>query len=190
ARVVGRRARALRGRPRGARRRRRRRRGRERLGRRARADRHARARLAVRRRAGRCRTARGRLPRAGQPAGAGRDVIRVLLAHHQALVRSGFRMILEARDDVEVVGEAEDGDQAVALVRSLQPDAVLMDVRMPRLDGIEATRRIVASGAETRVLILTTYDLDEYVYAAIRAGASAFLLKDVEPEQLVDAVRV
>jgi DNA-binding NarL/FixJ family response regulator len=117
-------------------------------------------------------------------------VIRVLLADDQALVRSGFRMILEARDDVEVVGEAEDGAEAVALVRSLRPDAVLMDVRMPRLDGIEATRRIVASGAETRVLILTTYDLDEYVYAAIRAGASAFLLKDVEPEQLVDAVRV
>ena len=117
-------------------------------------------------------------------------MIRVLLADDQALVRSGFRMILEARDDVEVVGEAEDGAEAVALVRSLRPDAVLMDVRMPRLDGIEATRRIVASGAETRVLILTTYDLDEYVYAAIRAGASAFLLKDVEPEQLVDAVRV
>ena len=117
-------------------------------------------------------------------------MIRVLLADDQALVRSGFRMILEARDDVEVVGEAEDGAEAVALVRSLRPDAVLMDVRMPRLDGIEATRRIVASGAETRVLILTTSDLDEYVYAAIRAGASAFLLKDVEPEQLVDAVRV
>ena len=117
-------------------------------------------------------------------------MIRVLLADDQALVRSGFRMILEARDDVEVVGEDEDGAEAVALVRSLRPDAVLMDVRMPRLDGIEATRRIVASGAETRVLILTTYDLDEYVYAAIRAGASAFLLKDVEPEQLVDAVRV
>jgi DNA-binding NarL/FixJ family response regulator len=117
-------------------------------------------------------------------------VIRVLLADDQALVRSGFRMILEARDDIEVVGEAEDGARAVALARSLRPDAILMDVRMPRLDGVEATRQIVASGAETRVLILTTYDLDEYVYAAIRAGASAFLLKDVEPAQLVEAVRV
>jgi len=117
-------------------------------------------------------------------------VIRVLLADDQALVRSGFRMILDARDDIEVVGEAGDGAEAVALARSLQPDAILMDVRMPRLDGVEATRRIVASGSPARVLILTTYDLDEYVYAAIRAGASAFLLKDVEPVQLVEAVRV
>jgi DNA-binding NarL/FixJ family response regulator len=89
-----------------------------------------------------------------------------------------------------VAGEAEDGAEAVALARSLQPDVILMDVRMPKLDGIEATRRIVASGSAARVLILTTYDLDEYVYAAIRAGASGFLLKDVEPAQLVDAVRV
>jgi DNA-binding NarL/FixJ family response regulator len=117
-------------------------------------------------------------------------VIRVVLVDDQALVRSGFRMILEARDDIEVVGEAEDGVEAVALARSLQPDAILMDVRMPRLDGVEATRQIVASGSQTRVLILTTYDLDEYVYAAIRSGASAFLLKDVEPAQLVDAVRI
>jgi DNA-binding NarL/FixJ family response regulator len=117
-------------------------------------------------------------------------VIRVLLADDQALVRSGFRMILEARDDLEVVGEAEDGVQAVALARSLRPDVILMDVRMPRLDGVEATRRIVASGSPARVLILTTFDLDEYVHAAIRAGASGFLLKDVEPAQLVDAVRV
>ena len=117
-------------------------------------------------------------------------MIRVLLADDQALVRSGFRMILDARDDIEVVGEAGDGAEAVALARSLQPDAILMDVRMPRLDGVEATRRIVASGSPARVLILTTYDLDEYVYAAIRAGASAFLLKDVEPVQLVEAVRV
>ncbi len=116
--------------------------------------------------------------------------IRVLLVDDQALVRSGFRMILEARDDLEVVGEAEDGAQAVALARSLRPDAILMDVRMPKLDGVEATRRIVASGSPARVLILTTYDLDEYVYAAIRAGASGFLLKDVESAQLVDAVRV
>jgi len=117
-------------------------------------------------------------------------VIRVLIADDQALVRSGFRMILDARDDLEVVGEAEDGVDAVALARSLTPDAVLMDVRMPRLDGIEATRQIVTSGSPARVLILTTYDLDEYVYAAIRAGASGFLLKDVEPGQLVEAVRV
>lgn len=117
-------------------------------------------------------------------------MIRVLLADDQLLVRGGFRMILEAREDLEVVGEAEDGVEAVALVRTLRPDAVLMDVRMPRLDGIEATRQIVASGSPARVLILTTYDLDEYVYAAIRAGASGFLLKDVEPAQLVDAVRV
>ncbi len=116
--------------------------------------------------------------------------IRVLLADDQALVRSGFRMILEAREDLEVVGEAEDGLEAVALARSLRPDAILMDVRMPRLDGVEATGRIVASGSPARVLILTTYDLDEYVYAAIRAGASGFLLKDVEPAQLVNAVRV
>jgi DNA-binding NarL/FixJ family response regulator len=117
-------------------------------------------------------------------------VIRVLLADDQALVRSGFRMILEARADLEVVGEAEDGADAVSLARSLRPDAILMDVRMPKLDGVEATRRIVASGSAARVLILTTYDLDEYVYAAIRAGASGFLLKDVEPAQLVEAVRV
>lgn len=115
---------------------------------------------------------------------------RVLLADDQALVRSGFRMILEARDDLEVSGEAEDGVEAVALARSQRPDVILMDVRMPRLDGIEATRQIVASGSPARVVILTTYDLDEYVFAAIRAGASGFLLKDIEPAQLVEAVRV
>ncbi len=103
----------------------------------------------------------------------------VLICDDQALVRSGFRMILESREDLVVTGEAEDGAEAVALVRSLRPDVILMDVRMPRVDGIEATRRIVASGAPSRVLVLTTYDLDEYVYAAIRAGASGFLLKDV-----------
>jgi DNA-binding NarL/FixJ family response regulator len=99
-------------------------------------------------------------------------------------------MILDARPDLEVVGEAEDGAEAVEQVRALDPDVVLMDVRMPNIDGIEATRRIVSSGAKARVLILTTFDPDEYVYEAIRAGASGFLLKDVEPEELVDAIRV
>jgi DNA-binding NarL/FixJ family response regulator len=117
-------------------------------------------------------------------------VIRVLLADDQALVRSGFRMILDSRDDVEVVGEAEDGMAAVALTAELAPDVILMDVRMPKLDGVEATRRIVGSGSQARILILTTFDLDEYVYEAIRAGASGFLLKDVQPVELVDAIRV
>ena len=116
--------------------------------------------------------------------------IRVLLCDDQALVRSGFRMILETREDLEVVGEAEDGVQALELARRQLPDVVLMDVRMPRLDGVEATRRLVAAGSEARVLILTTFDLDEYVFEALRAGASGFLLKDVQPAQLVDAVRV
>jgi DNA-binding NarL/FixJ family response regulator len=116
--------------------------------------------------------------------------IRVLLCDDQALVRSGFRMILEARPDLEVVGEAEDGVQAVALGRRLAPDVILMDVRMPNLDGVEATRALVAAGSRARIVILTTYDLDEYVHAAIRAGASGFLLKDVRPAQLVDAIRV
>jgi DNA-binding NarL/FixJ family response regulator len=117
-------------------------------------------------------------------------MIRVLLCDDQALVRSGFRMILEAREDLQVVGEAADGLEAVERTRDLAPDVVLMDVRMPNVDGVEATRRIAASGSRARVLILTTFDLDEYVYEAIRAGASGFLLKDVQPAQLVDAVRV
>jgi DNA-binding NarL/FixJ family response regulator len=116
--------------------------------------------------------------------------IRVLLADDQALVRSGFRMILEARPDLDVVGEAEDGCQAVEFGQRLRPDVVLMDVRMPKMDGVEATRKLVCEGSYARIIILTTYDLDEYVYAAIRAGASGFLLKDVEPSQLVDAIRV
>jgi DNA-binding NarL/FixJ family response regulator len=99
-------------------------------------------------------------------------------------------MILEAREDIEVVGEAEDGAQALEMTWRQLPDVVLMDVRMPRIDGVEATRRLVGAGAEARILILTTFDLDEYVFEALRAGASGFLLKDVQPMQLVDAVRV
>jgi DNA-binding NarL/FixJ family response regulator len=116
--------------------------------------------------------------------------IRVLLCDDQALVRGGFRMILEARPDLEVIGEAADGLQAVELGRRLAPDVILMDVRMPNLDGVEATRRLVEGGSAARIVILTTYDLDEYVLAAIRAGASGFLLKDVHPPQLVEAIRV
>ena len=115
---------------------------------------------------------------------------RVLLCDDQALVRSGFRLILEGREDIEVAGEAEDGREAIELARRLDPDVIVMDVRMPNLDGVEATRRLVAGGSRARILILTTFDLDEYVYEAIRAGASGFLLKDVQPAQLVDAIRV
>jgi DNA-binding NarL/FixJ family response regulator len=113
-----------------------------------------------------------------------------VIADDQALVRSGFRLIVEGRPDLEVVGEAADGAQAVALVEELEPDVILLDIRMPNLDGIEATKRIVASGSRTRILVLTTFDLDEYVYGAVRAGASGFLLKDVRPGELVDAIRV
>lgn len=116
--------------------------------------------------------------------------IRVLIADDQALVRSGFRLIVETRPDLEVVGEAESGEEAVRRARELEPDVILMDIRMPGLDGIEATKQIVASGSPARVLVLTTFDLDEYVYAAIRAGASGFLLKDVRPVDLVDAIRL
>lgn len=117
-------------------------------------------------------------------------MIRVVLADDQALVRSGFRMILEERDDIEVVAEAENGREAVEAARRTSPDVVLMDVRMPELDGIEAAARILAERPDARVLILTTFDLDEYVARALRAGASGFLLKDVRPTQLVDAIRV
>jgi DNA-binding NarL/FixJ family response regulator len=116
-------------------------------------------------------------------------MIRVLLADDQELLRSGFRMVLGAQDGIEVVGEAGDGDEAVVLTGRLDPDVVLMDVRMPGLDGIEATRRLAASGARARVLILTTFDLDEYAFSALRAGASGFLLKDVPPDQLTAAIR-
>jgi DNA-binding NarL/FixJ family response regulator len=115
--------------------------------------------------------------------------IRVLLVDDQPLLRLGFRMILSTQPDLEVVGEAGDGAQAVAMAAALGPDVVLMDVRMPVADGIEATRRIVGSGSAARILVLTTFDLDEYVWAALRAGASGFLLKDVQPAELVGAIR-
>ncbi|HEY2938096.1 MAG TPA: response regulator transcription factor [Gaiellaceae bacterium] len=117
-------------------------------------------------------------------------MIRVLIADDQALVRGGFRLILDAQKDIDVVGEAADGHEALALARELEPDVVLMDVRMPDLDGIEATQRLLESNRSPRVLMLTTFDLSEYVYQAMKAGASGFLLKDVRPEQLAEAVRV
>ena len=118
--------------------------------------------------------------------------IRVLLVDDQALIRAGFRMILDAEEDMEVVGECSDGTQAVDSARRLTPDVVLMDIRMPEMDGIEATRLIAAREGEAgpRVLMLTTFDLDEYVYDALRAGASGFLLKDVPAEELVNGIRV
>jgi DNA-binding NarL/FixJ family response regulator len=119
-------------------------------------------------------------------------MIRVVLADDQVLVRAGFRALLDAQDDIEVVGEAGDGEQAVRLAAELTPDVVLMDIRMPGTDGLAATRRISADGHMTgvRVVILTTFELDEYVFEAIRAGASGFLVKDTEPDELVQAVRV
>jgi DNA-binding NarL/FixJ family response regulator len=117
--------------------------------------------------------------------------VRVVIADDQELIRTGFRMILAAKPDIEIVGEAATGAEAVSLNRELRPDVVLMDIRMPELDGIEATRRILAQNHEPKasVLILTTFDLDEYVYDALRAGASGFLLKDVPAPQLVAAIR-
>ncbi len=118
--------------------------------------------------------------------------VRLLIADDQALVRAGFRMILDAEEDLEVVGEATDGLDAIEQARRLKPDVVLMDIRMPELDGIEATRRLLAQAGDQpiRVLMLTTFDLNEYVYEALRAGASGFLLKDVPPEQLAAGIRV
>ena len=117
--------------------------------------------------------------------------VRVLIVDDQALVRAGFRMILDAEEDIEVVGEAGDGIEAITEARRLEPDVVLMDVRMPELDGIEATRRLLSNGgpAGTKVVMLTTFDMDEYVFDALRAGASGFLLKDVPPERLIDGIR-
>jgi len=115
--------------------------------------------------------------------------IRILLVDDQALVRMGFRMVLEAEDDLVVVGEASSGGEAVALAVDAAPDVILMDVRMPSLDGIEATRRIVAADPHARIIILTTFDLDEYAFGGLRAGASGFLLKDARPDELVSAIR-
>ena len=125
-------------------------------------------------------------PRAATPA------LRVLIVDDQALVRAGFRMILEAQPDIRVVAEAADGEAAIGMARRFDPDVVLMDVRMPGLDGLEATRRLLhdrPAATAPRVIVLTTFDVDEYVYAALQSGASGFLLKDVTPEQLVAAVR-
>ena len=116
-------------------------------------------------------------------------MIKLLLVDDQPLLLAGFRMVLETQPDLAVVGEAGNGGQGVAMARALAPDVVLMDVRMPVMDGIEATRHIVAAGLATRVLVLTTFDLDEYVFAALRAGASGFLLKDVPPADLLTGIR-
>ncbi len=117
-------------------------------------------------------------------------MITVLLADDHALIRKGFRLILDAEPDIEVVGEANDGTTAVSMTSALLPDVVLMDVRMPGRDGIEATRDIAAAGLPSKVLILTTFDLDDYVYAGLHAGASGFLLKDTQPDDLVAAIRI
>jgi DNA-binding NarL/FixJ family response regulator len=118
------------------------------------------------------------------------NAITVLLVDDQPLLRMGFRLILEGEDDLRIVGEASDGAEAVRLARKLNPDVVLMDVRMPVLDGIEATRAITAAGSPARIIILTTFDVDEYAFAGLQAGASAFLLKDAVPSDLINAVRV
>jgi DNA-binding NarL/FixJ family response regulator len=115
--------------------------------------------------------------------------VSVLLVDDQELMRMAFRMVIESQPDLSVAGEAANGLEAIAAVQAMQPDVLLMDVRMPDLDGVEATRRIVSSGSNARVIILTTFDLDEYVYAALRAGASGFLLKDAQPADLLSAIR-
>jgi prevent-host-death family protein len=116
--------------------------------------------------------------------------ISVVVADDQVLVRAGFRVLVDSADDLRVVGEAGTGEEAVEITRRARPDVVLMDIRMPKVDGIEATRRILASAVSTRIMILTTFDLDEYVFAALRAGASGFLLKDTPPGDLLAAIRV
>ena len=152
-------------------------------------DRHARARRRARRQLQRRQRAGRRLPGPGAAAGA---MTRVVLVDDQALVRGGLRALLEAQDDLEVVGEAADGEAAVATVTDTKPDVVLMDIRMPKMDGLEATRRIAADPAlaDVKVLVLTTFEIDEYVFEALRVGASGFLLKDEEPVELLRAVRV
>ncbi|MET9857890.1 response regulator transcription factor [Streptomyces smyrnaeus] len=116
--------------------------------------------------------------------------IRVLIVDDQELIRTGFRLFLQTQDDIEVAGEAADGHEALAQATALAPDVVLMDIRMPRMDGVEATSRLTAAGSSSRVLILTTYDLDEYVFGALRAGASGFLLKDASRDRLLEAIHV
>lgn len=118
------------------------------------------------------------------------DKIKVLLVDDQPLLRMGFRLILEGEDDIVIAGEAADGLDALAQTAALKPDVVLMDVRMPKMDGLEATERIAKEHSETKIIILTTFDLDEYAFSGLQAGASAFLLKDVAPEELVHAVRL
>ena len=127
-------------------------------------------------------------PRPGCPGESGMS-IRVLLVDDQSMVRAGFRLLLANEADIEVVAEAADGFEALSQARRFHPDVILMDIRMPRLDGLEATRRLLAEEGEARVLILTTFDLDEYVYEALKAGASGFVLKDDPPDQLIAAVR-
>src|SRR5206468_6145080 len=162
----------------------------------ARARRHARARGGVRWRVRERAESRRRLrrPRPAPDRIGGlvsEPQVKVLIVDDQSLVRAGFRMILDAEADVEVIGEASDGREAVEATTLYSPDVILMDIRMPNLDGLEATRRILDGRTEgPRVLMLTTFDLDEYVYEALRAGASGFLLKDTPPEQLVEAIHV
>ncbi|WP_316670295.1 response regulator transcription factor [uncultured Propionibacterium sp.] len=117
------------------------------------------------------------------------EPITVLLVDDQELVRSGFRMLIDAQDDMSVAGEAADGAEGIDRLSALRPDVVLMDIRMPVMDGVEATRRVIESGFDTRVLVLTTFDLDEYVFSALKAGASGFMLKDARPEELLAAIR-